>query len=234
MPLRTAITLTLCLLATTVAHTQDGPYGDIVVENYQEPTVYSVGTATDAAVPDYVEFWLHCDSVGDTVKEAVAQARAFAEALPESVTERGLTPLELRVSRVAVPDANRARALVTGRIRLALGGVDAEARADSFATSCEALRTLAAEHGASLEGPELGVTNPGPFERSAIGRAVENAYPHAEAATEVLGARIVAVQAVEVLDVRWNHDPEAKGAQPDIGRVTCTARVRLTYTYSAQ
>jgi uncharacterized protein YggE len=213
---------------------QEDPYSAVVVEDYEEPTVQSVGVATDAAVPDYVEFWFHYEGTGETLQETVAAARAFAEAFPTAVEERGLTPLEMRVSRVAVPDANRANAYVTARLRLALGGADAQATDTAFAAACEAARGLAAQHGAVLEGPSLGVSDPAPFERSAIGRAVENAYPHAEAVTDVLGARIIAVQSVEVLDVRWNRDPEAKGAQPDVGRVTCTARVRLTYTYSAQ
>jgi uncharacterized protein YggE len=77
----------------------------------------------------------------------------------------------------------------------------------------------------------LTVVDPTAIEQGAVARAVENAYPHAEAVALVMKAQITALNRVVIDQIAWNADPSSRAAQPDCSRLTCTARVKVSYAF---
>jgi len=141
------------------------------------------------------------------------------------------------VSGIHVPDMEAAEASVSAKLRFnAVRFTDAKEGPALFAELCDQVRALAeslAIPRGFREGPFLGLADTEPVERAAVALAVENAYPVAEAAADVMGAQIDSVLSVKVLDVTWNKDETWRAPLPDLKFTTCTARVHVTYTFIA-
>lgn len=101
-----------------------------------------------------------------------------------------------------------------------------------FGSLCDKMRGLSQTVGCTFSGPRLGVYDPRQTERVAISKAIEEAYPSAEAAAHIMPAHIVSVQRVNVEEVSWDKSEDWRGAGPGLRRSVCTARVRVTYVFA--
>lgn len=195
-------------------------------------TIESEGIGTVEAAPDYAEFWLHRRAAGKSVAESAQNMKAFEAALQKELTDRQLTPLETRFSSLAVPNAANLETKQSVRLRFSVAKFsNTEDGPAQFAKLCDDVLALAWAVQCIPEGPILGVSNTKPLEQAAVALAAEKAYPAAEAMALVMKMQIFSVDNAKVLSIVWNQDPHSKAPQPDIRRVTCTARVQVCYSY---
>lgn len=212
------------------------------------PTIENTASATVAATPDYVEFWLHREGAGATYVAATEAALRLEPTLRQALEERKLSPIEIHFSGLAIPEsimepkgsaaslsrAPRQAAYQSARLQFPGGAfTTGEDGPKQLAALCDTMQDLAKELKCSLEGPILGVKDTEALRQSAIARALENAYPAAEGAARLMRTNIMAVEKVQIEDIEWNADPDSRSRQPDLHRVTCTARVRVTYSIPA-
>ena len=198
-------------------------------------TIETEGMAVVDTLPTYVEFWLHVSTSGESATEAVEAALRFEPALRKELQTREMTPSELSFTGIAIPDVGTKEANVSARLRFSASTFTAteDEGARQFAQLCDKIIALigAFQH-AKLEGPALGLADMQTIEDSAIARATEKAYPAAKAAALIMNGQIIAVDKVVVETVVWNKAPGVNATQPDIRRVSCTAKVRVTYTFT--
>lgn len=195
-------------------------------------TIESRGVATVDAAPDYVEFWLHRSFSGATLAEAVEGASGFGAQVDAWLKEHDLEPAEATLSEVAVPTLDESSATVSAYIRFPATSFRSEDDGlAAFATLCDQMRALAQAVGAAVDGPRFGVDAAETMEETAVARAIEMALPHAAAAARIMQARIDRVSHVEIEEVVWNQEPDTPVAQPQVRRITCTARVRVVYGF---
>lgn len=222
---RLGIGLWLALLAAATGFAQD----QVPAGGYIE----SEGVATVDAAPDEVSFWLHKAATGASVAEAVYAASQFVVVLDAALEETELPePSSVEASDVALEDVNRAVANVSAEVTFASRAfLGAEGDVSAFGQLCQRVLDLAAKLDATVEGPVFAVHAREELVQSAVARAVEQALPAAMGAARVMRTRIDSVDTVEVREVVWNRDPESQAAQPQIRRVTCTARVKVRYLF---
>lgn len=201
------------------------------------PTIETEGSATITVAPDHVDFWLHKRISATSTTEAATQVRRFEPDLREQLKAHELEPSEVMISGTAIPDMDANEVQASARLRFtATKFADPKEGGIQFATLCDKVRALADAMNIPRgfrEGPFLGVADPGARERAVIVRAVEKAYPAAEAVAGAMRAHVVQVSSVRVEEVVWNQDPEWKGFRPDNRFLICTARVRVSYTFAA-
>jgi len=201
-----------------------------VAQDLQVSVIESEGIATVDTVPTYVEFWLHAAPQGATHVEAVNAALGFEGTLRSELDNAGVKPADLIFESVAVPDILVKEARVSARLRFSAAVFNSpETGIRDFAALCDKVDAIAKKLECQPEGPSLGVENTESIEEAAIGRATEKAYPQAKAAAQVMNGQISAVDRVSVESVLWNSAPDANAGLPSIRRITCTARVRVTY-----
>jgi uncharacterized protein YggE len=201
---------------------------------YSPVTVESQGVATVTIAPEVVVFWLHHRATGATFAEAHDAGAQFEERLQSALEAAEAVPGDLAVSLPVLQDVSKVEVLVTARLRYSTRDFADEAEGlKDFAVLCDTLRALAAELNSELEGPELEVRDREVIEQRAIGQAIENAYPHAAGAAQVMRASVVSVENVLIQRVTWNDDPESRLPQPDLRLARCTARVRVSYALTA-
>jgi len=202
-----------------------------VMAQEQMSTIQTEAEATVDSAPSHVEFRLQKTSTGESLAAAVSDAIAFEPALRKHIEERELSIRDLQFTSVGQPKLDAKQATVVARIRVSTAAYSASTDgAVELAQLCDSMLDLAKTLGATIEGPSFGVDNPETLEQSAVTRAVELAYPNAEAAASILRGQITAVDQVAILSSEWNKISDDIAVQPDIRRVTCTARVRVTYT----
>jgi len=80
--------------------------------------------------------------------------------------------------------------------------------------------------------PKLGVFDPQLTEKSVIAKAIEAAYPHADAVAETLRVRIIAVHKVTIQDVTWQNKGESS-LPFRFTQLACRAKVCVTYITAA-
>ncbi|MBI4556865.1 MAG: SIMPL domain-containing protein [Candidatus Hydrogenedentes bacterium] len=208
-----------------------------IVAAAAQPTPYTLeteGTATVETVPDYVEFWLHFKVVGPNLKESAAGAKGIEAKVRKEIEALELKPLEIAVTGVAIPSLQTIEARLSARLRFGTAEFgQSEEGSSLFGSLCDKIRTLSEAVGATAEGPVVGVSEKKPIEQSAVQKAIENAYPTAEAAAQILRVQIVAVERVRISSLKWNVDPENRAMQPELRHATCTAVVMVFYTFSA-
>lgn len=131
-----------------------------------------------------------------------------------------------------MPDVVNKEADISARLRFnAAPYTTAENGIAQFALLCDKIAALATTLECEPEGPTLGVDDTRAAEDAAIARAVEKAYTGGKAAAQVMNGQIVAVDHVSIEEILWNKAPGVSARQPDIRRLTCTARVRVTYAF---
>lgn len=219
--MRCMVVTAACLLLALTVSAQDVVS---VIETDAEATIDSV--------PTYVEFTLSKTLSAASLAEAVTEAMQFEPKLREQIDEQALSTKQLSFSSVIIPTANSRDVSVQARLRFST--VAFTANTDGlleFARLCDKVSEMAKTAGATLEGPEFGVDTPAAVEQAAVGRAIEMAYPNAEAAAAIMRGQILAVDRVTILSVTWGKAAEQASTQSDVRRVACTAKVRVTYAF---
>ncbi len=188
--------------------------------------------ATIDSVPSYAEFTFSKTSTAATLSDAVTEALQLEPRLREQMEENELTPKEMKFSSVTIPKADGQQANTSARVRFVAQPYSVnDDGVLQFAQLCQTLVKVAAAAGATLEGPAFGVDNPSPVEQSAVTRAIEMAYPLAEAAATIMRGQILAVDKVTVLSTEWGKPSDDSSMQPDVGRIVCKAKVRVSYAF---
>lgn len=194
--------------------------------------VEAEGRATVEALPNYVEFWYHVLRGGETVEAAAAEVAKLEERVRAVVKERGLTPTEIEISPLAIPDVRLTEVQRSVRLRFnALNFTDPDEGATRFAKFCDVLTQIAAAEDWLLEGPTFGVNNREEFEQLAVANATKNAFPTAEGIAQVLRGGLTNVDSVSVLGLDWNRVPDERFPLPNLRTVACSAHVRVTYYF---
>ncbi|MBN2308992.1 MAG: hypothetical protein JXR94_08485, partial [Candidatus Hydrogenedentes bacterium] len=190
------------------------------------------------AEPDSVEFVLERESAGATFEEAAATAAGLGPALRAELEALGATA-DVSVRGPAIRDLSLVSARAAATVRFSTDGLaDPETGPAAYGALCDTMRGLATKLGCTAQGPRMVAANARSVEQAAVAKAVENAYPHAEGAAQVMQVAIVAVQRVRVDAVKWDDAAEAAAAeaaapQADPARTVCTARVTVIYEYAA-
>lgn len=196
--------------------------------------IESDGVATVESPPDYVEFWLHKTAQGATAAETVAAAALFETQLDDQIkTAEWPAPSSKEVSEMSFGDINRPAAKVSAHLTFsARPFANPKTGLADFAKLCDGMTALAKTLACTIEGPFFSVAAKSETEQAAVARAVEQALAPALGAAQVLKTRIESVDSVVVKEVVWNREPDTRAAQPQIRRVTCTARVHVKYLFS--
>lgn len=208
-------------------------------------TIEAVGTATVDAAPDYVEFVFERILSAPSLAKACEAAAGFEPRFRDLLKEHELAPSEVEITAplfakrtatsVSTPPHSTVQLemRVQARVRFAVAdfGTDAQAL-DSFARIYDKLKAVAAAVPCSPPLPRFGVFDPMPIEQAAIGKAVEAAYPHGEAAAQIMRARIVAVQHVSVEEVVWSSQNAEAQMGFGLKGLGCRAQVRVTYVFN--
>ncbi|NIA16622.1 MAG: hypothetical protein GWP08_21435 [Nitrospiraceae bacterium] len=200
----------------------------------QTPVIECESAATVDAMPTFVDFYLHLRATGDSLAEAAEAASTLKETLDGRLQAHQLSPSEVIFSGVAIPDANEQKAHASARLRFNASPFStAEDGAKMFGGLCDTLAVVAKELGCMLEGPHLGTTDAQTVEEAAIARALEKAYPAGRAVAQTMNAQIYAVEKVEIRELVWNDAENIAATQPDIRLLTCTAKLRVSYSFAS-
>ncbi len=204
-----------------------------LAQEAQYSTIETSGVAVVDTAPSYVEFWMHLHATGETLVAATEAAMAFDASLRKELQSRDLSPIDLIFSGVAIPDAEAKQAHVSVKLKFGITSFTVlEEGLRQYAGLCDKMAAIGAALNCKVEGPVLGVDTQDAIEETAIARATEKAYPGAKAAAQIMNGQIIAVQTVTIQDVVWNDAPDTHATQPDFKRLTCTARVTVSYAFS--
>jgi len=208
----------------TVGFAQEAPVSTIETE----------GAATLHTPPTYAEFWLHAEAKGATALEAVERLLKFEPRLRADLETRELAPASLSFTGVAIPNIQEKKAGISAQLVFNLANfANAEDAPQQLAVLCDKLTALAGALQCRVQGPELGTHDRESIEAGAISQAVETAYPAAQAAAQLMNASLSAVGKLTIESLIWNSAPDIKATQPDVRCLTCTAKVKVTYTFGA-
>ena len=198
-------------------------------------TIQSTGTATVEVPPEHVEFWLHREVKAESFSEAIKSVLLFGPALRKAMAERELLHYELDLSGPAIPLIGMPGARVSARLRFSMNPFNTREKGPAlFAELCDQMTALAEQMDCLIEGPILGVDDRKAVEHNAIALATENALPVAQSVADLMNAQIAAVDHVAIEEPVWNEPPDDRALLPDLWRMTCTARVHMTYAFSAE
>lgn len=198
-------------------------------------TIESEGMAMVEATPTNAEFVISAAFTGGTVTEAMQNAQNFESQLRGQFKTRNLEPTTMNFGSPAIESMQNKQIRIVARVRFPASAFTApdEGGPMQFAALCDNVAASATALQAQADGPFLGVEDPSAVEQTAIQRAMEKAYPSAKAAADIMNGQIVAVGKVNVQGVIWNDTAGTPAALPDTRRISCTARVRVTYLYSS-
>ena len=234
MTLRPACLLLLLSLLPFAVHAADAPAPTVPAPVETPPTIRCDGVATVEVEPEFVEFWLSKTVQAETLEAAGEKFTGFEEDLKKKI-EEALLLAELKVSSPAMPDLNKKEASIVASVRFSWRGYqEGPDRGKRFGKLCDQMAALAAAMEAKIEGPKLGIVNTDAVIESSVAKAAENAYPAGRAAALALSSQIVSVDRMTVDQIEWDKDPDTKMPQPDMDRIRCTAKVTITYIFSAQ
>jgi uncharacterized protein YggE len=197
----------------------------------QLPLVISRGKAVVEAAPDYAEFWLEYAAEASTAQEAVARLADAEQTVSAAFEEEGVAPPEIEATGIIVENIQMPRAAAEVRVRFPLpAGNNAAQAADALAAASDAAAAVAERTQAGdIMGPELGVEDRGSVERAAVGQAMAEAYPAAEAAANAMRAQPARITEASVERVTWGTQDAPHDERPTTRRLTCAAVVRVTY-----
>ena len=213
----------------SASHAKSAPVENSMVNT----TIEAEGKATIDVAPTYVEFELLTISAGATLVEATEKAAAIEPAVRQQVQSLELTPTELTVSGISMPNLEDKTVHLSCHIRFNVRDLLSAADAPrQFASLCDKVAALATAAKANVVGPTLGVEDAQMVEDAAVARAVEKAYPRGRAAAQIMTGQIVAVEKVAIQYVSWNTKSGPNESQPNLRRLVCTASVQVTYAFS--
>ena len=196
-------------------------------------TIETTQSATLDSSADYVEFLLHIRATGETFEEAMAKAVPFESKLREALSDRDLAFVQLEMAGPSIADVGVPAVNVAARLRFsAVGMGEQEGGPKAMAELCDTIAALARELECRARGPLPGVLDKASVEAAAVEQAMENAYPHADAAAKAIRAQIVAVDSVQIQGVEWNAVKGDGVGGTLSGAIACTARVKVTYVFS--
>jgi uncharacterized protein YggE len=225
--------LTAILVTAASAFAADAPAPAPALSE-TPPTIRCEGSATVEVEPEYMEFWLSRTVQAETLEAAADKLVGFEEDLKKKI-EDALLVAELKVSSPVMPDLNKKEASIVASVRFAWRGYqEGPDRSKRFGKLCDQMTALATASETKIEGPKLGIINTDAVIETAVAKAAENAYPAGRAAALALSGQIVSVDRMSVDRIEWDKDPETKMPQPDTDRIRCTAKVTITYIFSAQ
>lgn len=211
------------LVLSAGAWCEDGPTP--VVENTGEGTAY--------APPAFVEFWAKLERSDADPAAAIQEAGRLESAWRNKLTEKELRPSEFEAIGPALISLQSRTVGASIRMRFSMAGFSQpETGPRQFAQLCAAIAEIGESLGCSMAGPALKPANPDAMTSSAVTLATENAYLAAAAVAGALKSGIYGVDKVEVLEVNWNQAQDSMEIIPNLGQVSCTARVKVTYALS--
>lgn len=220
MPRSCALFLFALLFSAFVVAQEDPPRSKIETQ----------GEATIDTIPTYVEFALLKKCEGATLAEAVGKALELEPALRKELEARQLTAQSLTFTSPSIPSIQQKEARVAAKVRFNATGFSTGAEGPGeFAALCDTMVEIAGALGCVADGPALGSEDKSAVGEAAISKAIENAYPQARAAAQIMNAQIASVEKIQVLDVLWNQTAAPAELASDIRRLTCMAKVRVTY-----
>ncbi len=197
--------------------------------------IESGGEAIVETPPDFVEFVLQKSTQSDSVSKAAAASVEFEASLKKYLKDNEIAPAEIVFSKVSVDNIEDPKATVSVRLRFyTLDFTTSSECVKLFGRFCDKLRQMGKAMDASLSGPVFVVKDEASIERAAVERATENAYPNAEAAAGTMRAQIVEIHKLSISSVKWGDSPSWDIGANRLGFKACTAKVRVSYTFSAQ
>lgn len=203
------------------------------------PIVENTGYATVYGIPSHAEFWLHYEALGENIEAAMTKAIAFGEELQKQLVQAELQPGESGLDAPAIPPEQTAGeekvVVISSWLRFPLAPFSKpDVGPLQFARLCDKVSALGVALGCRVSGPHLEVADKDSLSRAAVTAATENAFSAAEAIAGVLRSAIFAVDSVQILDIEYNQPLETQTYEPTLKQVSCTARVRVVYTLTAQ
>ena len=195
-------------------------------------TITSTGEASENVNPTHIEFQFSVLFEENSLVGSTGKAIAFPDTFRELIEKRNLDESQLTFRSPYVDSVNSSEVTVRGTMRFPLpGGTDLEEQILKYAALCDAVAALGKAAQASIEGPQLIVKDADLFEQETLKRATENALYKADAIAQILNTQIYEVKSVEVQELLWNTDTNNTDTAPGIDRLTCSAKVSLTYLH---
>lgn len=242
----TGFALGLLVGLAPLAATAQGAGAGYLPQPQPRNAVTTTGTATIETAAEYAEFEFvkEWDTAADewnteAPPATVEEAHLFEEKLRETLEENELAPSWMDVHGPYVKDAKGPLLEIRVRMRFRTAPyLSNEPGNRGFVALCRSVHETARELGCRMTGPRTAIDDPSRAEQAAIARAVEAAYPPAEAVANITRTDIVAVDEVRVTRVAWHAagTPPAAGKEPeparDIRRIACTAWVEVVYTFA--
>ncbi|MBI2425347.1 MAG: hypothetical protein HYV27_21150 [Candidatus Hydrogenedentes bacterium] len=201
-------------------------------ETEQPPFVESTGEATVFGVPTEVSFALRHTDQGDTLEAALNAALVFESAFKAALASHPAQPLSFELHGPVVIDPVLPAVESTVVLRFGLSSLSGgQQNLTAFGVLCDGIRALAEAQGASISAPQLGIAQDAQdaLVREAVQTATENAYTAADSAAKALGAPILTINLVQVLETVWNDPAAGHGIMPNLRQYACTASVRVLY-----
>lgn len=193
-------------------------------------TIQTGGEATVYGLPTHAVFWVEKVHDGADFEAAMKAAEGFGELLRAETSGFEIPPGDFNALAPALADLDARRVKAAVRMQFALGNLGGPDTANArFAKLCGQILAAAQKLEAEARGPRFEAANAEALMRQAVGEAVSNAYPAAEAASAVLGEPIFAVDRVEVLETAWNAPSEVWDNTPSLRQVAVTVKVAVTY-----
>jgi len=197
------------------------------------PVVENIGEGTAYAPPAFAEFWAKLEKSDTDLEAAIREAGRLESAWRNKLTEAELRPSEFEAVGPAVINLWERKVGASIRVRFSMAGFSQpESGPRQFAQLCAAIVKIGELLGCYVTGPALKPADPNAMTSSAVTLATENAYLPAAAAASALKSGIYGVDKVEVLEVVWNQPQDPMDIMPNLGQVSCTARVKVTYALS--
>lgn len=201
--------------------------------NWIRTTIESTGVATLTAPVGEVEFRFVRYVEASSFSGAIEAAENFKQKAQQAFEDQETPILDVTFSGVSVPATGTPAAEITATAVFdAARFKNPQTGARAFGELCDTMYALGQSLGCRTEGPLLNAADPELVEQAAVGRAVENAHPLAEAAAQIMGGFLAVVEHIRVIEAAWGTSEEPGVASPDIKTTTCTAKVSVLYTFS--
>lgn len=227
----TALTVLLSVSTPAPAQPEAGPPVAPAVE-YRPTTVTSTGKATVYTVPTHVSFWIHRTQSTETLDATLKILAGQDSEIREAVTIKELRPISIETGTPTLMEdeaGNVTVVRVSTQLRFSMATyVTAETGQVKFGELCEAVKALSEGKG-FLSGPHFETDQKNAVVQDAVREAAREAHPAGLGAAESMNTTIRAVEAMEVLSVRWNEPEDDEVVYPTIAQMACTAEVRVKY-----
>jgi uncharacterized protein YggE len=196
------------------------------------PTITSIGEASESAIPTLVEFYITGTFSDTTTSNAIDKANSFPNDFRKLLKDQDLdgSQLSFRLPRIEI--AAIRSITVKGILRLNIpSATESQEQVSKYVALCDQINILTKSIGATLKEPRLLVPNPEIIEQETLKHATENALYKADAIAQILGSKIYEVNSVNILELKWHTDSTNVKTTPGLDKLTCSAKVSLTYLH---